>query len=76
MRTLSITINISEHEKKLLKERAKRNLFTIKEQIEDIIRRSCRSQKSRSKSQSREPKIDDKLVNIFSKPRKSKKKKK
>ena len=36
-----ITINIDDEEKKILDKRAKKNLLNLREQIEDIIRRSC-----------------------------------
>jgi hypothetical protein len=49
---------------KVLGKRAKKNLFTIPEQVEDIIRRSCVSQ---LKKKSKSGKIDDLLVSIFSK---------
>ena len=45
-----------------LEKRAKKNMFTLSEQIEDILRRSCISKKT---AQSQE-KIDDLLVGVFS----------
>jgi len=48
---------------KILEKRAKRNLFTLSEQIEDILRRSCIN--TRKPSLGKE-KIDDLLVSIFS----------
>ena len=47
---------------KKLEKRAKKNLFTLSEQIEDILRRSVLSQK---KSQTQE-KLDDKFLSFFS----------
>lgn len=69
-----ITVDITDDEKKILKKRADKNYFSLKEQIEDIIRRSCISSK---KSQSyRKIKIDDKLISIFSRERRGRKRKK
>ena len=36
-----ISIELDKDEIKILEKRAKKNLMTLKEQIEDIIRRSC-----------------------------------
>jgi hypothetical protein len=47
---------------KILEKRAKRNLFTLSEQVEDILRRSCLNVRP---SQAKE-KIDDMLVSLFS----------
>ena len=71
-----ITINLSESEANILKKRAKKNIFTLREQIEDIIRRSCANYKWGSKYS--RVKTDDRLIQIFSREfrgRKSKKKK-
>ncbi|MBR9704495.1 hypothetical protein GOV12_03730 [Candidatus Pacearchaeota archaeon] len=70
-----ITIDLSDDELKILKSRGKKNYLSTKEQIEDIIRRSIISyKKSRYKNISGE--TDDKLVNIFSRSRRGRKKKK
>lgn len=73
----SITIDLSDEETKILEKRAKKNLFELKEQVEDIVRRSCVS--GSKKSSSFDIKIDDKLVGVFSRqntgPKKRKKKK-
>tara|TARA_Y100000034_G_C6561649_1_gene243068 strand:+ start:113 stop:352 length:240 start_codon:yes stop_codon:yes gene_type:complete len=67
-----ITIELDETEIKLLKKRAEQNLLSLREQIEDIIRRSCANVKS-----SRRPfKFDDRLVGIFSRQKTGRKKKK
>ena len=47
----------------ILEKRADKNLFTISEQIEDILRRSCVNQ---LKKKPTSPKINDLLVSIFS----------
>ena len=67
----SITINISDSVLRKLKTRAKRNLLSIREQIENIVRRSMVNYKK-----GRTPfKIDDKLVGIFSREKRERKKK-
>jgi hypothetical protein len=48
---------------RIIEKRAKKNLFTINEQIEDILRRSCLNSK---KNKGKEEKIDDLLVSLFS----------
>ena len=68
-----ITIEITDDEQKLLKKRADKSYFTLKEQIEDIVRRSCVSQKNKSNLKSF--KCDDKLVGIFSRDSRGRKKK-
>lgn len=52
---------------KILEKRAKKNMFTISEQIDDILRRSCITSKTRKKP---EEKLDDVLVALFSRRRK------
>ncbi len=75
----SITITIDEEVKKVLSKRAKKNMLSLREQIEDIVRRSAVRTKSGKKY--RAIKVDDKLVAAFSRdrrgrPRKKRKKKK
>ncbi|MDO8623673.1 MAG: hypothetical protein Q7R52_05500 [archaeon] len=53
---------------KLIEKRAKKNMFTISEQIEDILRRSCVNVKKTKK----EEKLDDLLVSLFSRRKYSK----
>ena len=69
----SLTIDLPEDVLKILKKRADKNLLSTKEQVEDIIRRSAVSYKSNSSISSVEP--DDRLVSIFSRQRKGRKKK-
>jgi len=52
---------------RILEKRSKQNLFTISEQIEDIIRRSCITAK---KNKNKTEKLDDLLVSIFSRKKK------
>lgn len=54
---------------KILEKRAKKNLFTLPQQIEDILRRSCIGMR---KPQAKE-KIDDTLVSLFSRRKYGKK---
>ena len=69
---MKLTISLDEDEVKILKKRAKKNILTVKEQVEDIIRRSCISSKTGGY---KTVKVDDKLVGIFSRERKGRKKK-
>lgn len=62
----TITISIDKKVKKILEKRAKKNLMTLREQTEDIIRRSAANYKLGMSS----VKVDDKLVEIFSRHRK------
>ena len=48
-----------------LQKRAKKNLFTISEQIEDILRRSCATKRRKKFVDN----IDDKLLALFSRKR-------
>jgi len=68
----TITISVDEPVKKVLEKRAKRNLMSLREQVEDIIRRSAANYKSGIGTTT---KIDDKLVEIFSRHKKGRKKK-
>jgi len=69
-----VTLFLNEDVMKVLEKRAKKNLFTVSEQIEDILRRSTVSQMK--KKSPYEPKIDDALVSVFSRKRTGPKKKK
>ncbi|PIN78140.1 hypothetical protein COV15_00575 [Candidatus Woesearchaeota archaeon CG10_big_fil_rev_8_21_14_0_10_34_12] len=55
---------------RIIGKRARKNLFTIPEQIEDILRRSC----IRTKNAATPEKLDDMLVSIFSRKKKKLKK--
>ena len=70
---MRLTIDLDEAEIKILKRRGKKNLLSLKEQVEDIIRRSCIMSQGRSY---RTIKVDDKLIGIFSRERKGRKRKK
>ena len=67
-----ICIFLSDNILKILGKRSKKNLFTISEQIEDILRRSCASGSSSFKKE----KLDDNLIGIFSRSKKGRKSKK
>jgi len=71
---MKITINLDKDEIKILTKRADKNYFNLKEQVEDIIRRSCITYKKAQTYQT--IKVDDKLVSIFSRMRSGPKKKK
>jgi len=68
-----ITIDIGEDVKKIINKRAKKNLLTLREQIEQIIRRSAVRTKTGA---SNYLKIDDRLVGIFSRQKKGRPRKK
>jgi hypothetical protein len=74
MKTTSITLHLDEDEIKVLKKRAKKNLMTIREQVRDIIRRSC--VRSKGKSSTPKDRADDRLVRIFSRTRRGRPRKK
>lgn len=68
-----ITLFLDDELFEALRKRAKKNMFKVTEQIEDILRRSVLSQKLKRKVP--DDKLDDRLVGIFSrKVRKTKKK--
>lgn len=69
-----ITISIDEEEKKILSKRAKDNLFTLREQIEDILRKSA--VRTKNADRYRKIKVDDKLVAVFSRQKRGRPKKK
>lgn len=74
----SIMIFLDEELREALEKRAKKNMLTLTDQIEDILRRSTLNQKL--KKSLPEDKLDDKLVGLFSRKNtgpktKSKKKK-
>lgn len=73
----SITIFLDDELRTLLVKRAKKNMLSLPDQIEDILRRSTLGQKG--KKSIYDTKVDDKLVSIFSRkktgPKKAKKKK-
>jgi len=65
----SITVQIDEDVKKILTKRAKDNLFSLREQIEDILRRSAVNSKNKKKT----IKVNDKLVAAFSRDKRGRK---
>jgi len=71
---MKLTIILDKDEVKILTKRADKNYFNLKEQVEDIIRRSCVTYKK--SQQYHTIKVDDKLVSIFSRMRRGRKKKK
>lgn len=70
---MDITIKIDEEEVSILRRRAKKNMLDLREQVEDIVRRSCINAKTKTVSKT---KCDDKLVDIFSRDKRGKKRKK
>ncbi len=67
----TLTISIDEKIKKVLEKRAKKNLMSLREQAEDIIRRSASNYKLGIHAN---VKADDTLVEIFSRNKKGKNK--
>ena len=67
---VKITIEIDSKVLRKLETRSKKNFLSVKEQIEDIVRRSTVSFSSRVGR----IKIDDRLVGIFSRQRSGRKK--
>jgi hypothetical protein len=65
-----IEIYLDNQVLKMLERRAKRNLFSLNEQIEDILRRSCSTIKKNHNLA--DEKLDDSFITIFSR-RKNKK---
>lgn len=69
----SISIVVDNDVYKLLKSRAKKEMFTVRELVEDIVRRSMLSYKGGKRTTF---KIDDKLVGAFSRERRGRRRKK
>ncbi len=68
-----ITINIGEDVRKILSRRAKKNLLTLREQIENILRKSAvRTKEGKGYKVIR---VDDKLIAVFSREKRGRKKK-
>lgn len=65
---MRLTIDLTEEEVNILKKRGKKNYLKLKEQVEDIIRRSCINTKTTTSS----VKCDDRLVEIFSRQKRGK----
>jgi len=69
---MKISVQLDDEEVKILNKRAKKNLLTLTEQVQDIIRRSCVSSKTGTTSTF---KPDDRLIEMFSRERRGRKKK-
>lgn len=69
-----VDLFLSDELMRVLEKRAKKNMFTISEQIEDILRRSTINQSS--KKSPYDAKLDDALVSIFSRKNTGPKRKK
>ncbi len=66
-----VTLYLDDEVLKVLEKRAKKNLMTLSEMIEDILRRSAISSGKTKKS---EEKLDDMLIKLFSRRNTGKKK--
>ncbi|MGV8152642.1 MAG: hypothetical protein ACP5OG_06165 [Candidatus Nanoarchaeia archaeon] len=64
-----ITIYLDSDILRIINKRADKNMFTLPEQIEDILRRSCINAKTSKKDTD---KIDDLLVSLFSRKKRKK----
>lgn len=62
-----VTLFLSDELMAILEKRSKKNMFTMSEQIEDILRRSTINQTK--KKSPYDAKLDDALVSIFSRRR-------
>jgi len=60
----SLTIHLDSEILKIIEKRAKKNMLTIAEQIEDIVRRSCVNVKKAQGENS--DKVDDVFLKLFS----------
>ncbi len=69
----TITISIDEEVKKVLIKRAKKNMLSLREQAEEIIRQSA--VRTKSGTGNSQIKIDDRLVEVFSRQKKGRKRK-
>ena len=65
-----ITIDIGDDIQKIISKRAKKNMLTLREQVEDIVRQSAVRTKVGSVS---DDKIDDTLVGVFSRSKRGRK---
>lgn len=65
----SITIHLDNKVLSLIEKRAKKNLLSVPEQIEDILRRSCVNVKNCA---SNSEKLDDIFISLFSRKQKGK----
>ena len=66
-----VCIFLSDEILKTLEKRAKKNLFNVAEQIEDILRRSC----ARKSTGFKPEKLDDALIGCFSRSNRGRRKK-
>jgi hypothetical protein len=65
----SLTITIDDEIQKIIARRAKKNLLTLREQIEEIVRQSA--VRTKSGQSAGKMSTDDRLVEIFSRNRKT-----
>ncbi len=68
-----VCIFLSDDLLQTLEKRGKKNMLTISEQIEDILRRSTLNQKKKSSSLVPNEKLDDTLIGLFSRRRSGRK---
>lgn len=63
-----VTIYLEPKVLAILQKRAKKNLFSLSEQVEDILRRSCMN--NFNNKNKKDEKLDDLLISIFSRKKK------
>ena len=68
-----VCIFLSDDLLETLEKRGKKNMLTVSEQIEDILRRSTLSLKKRSSNAIPNEKLDDSLIGLFSRRRSGRK---
>jgi hypothetical protein len=61
-----VNIFLSDELLDILEKRAKKNMQTVSEQIEEILQKSCVNYKGKSSSTSLPEKLDDNLIGLFS----------
>ena len=66
----SVTINIDEKIQKIILKRAKKNMLTLREQIEEIVRQSA--VRTKAGEGTSKMSTDDRLVEIFSRNKRRK----
>lgn len=68
----TVIVEVNDSEYKLLEKRAEKNLMSVRELVSDIVRRSMVSYKE-SGEQAKDTRVDDPLVNVFSRTRRGRK---
>lgn len=67
----TISVSLDEKVKKIIEKRAKKNLLSLREQAEEILRQSA--VRTKSGDSISKVKVDDRLVEVFSRDKKGRK---